>query len=332
MKPMKAENANNSNQRRINNRLIRFAILAGIGILGYYSYCFGLWGGNNLLLQYIFQCSCPVFSEEWRYPRQVDVIVSACRESWVDLSPSGRLLYVREKKLVFASNYLLDLQTMKRVNITDQPYSMFLTDELGLVESGLENYIIDRTTGKQISIQQFRYSRPDAQVNSDTNLDLLAESLRASKYVFLIEDQDIVVALVADFSTRPEHNFLAGRYDIPGYESDKVEEFLRGNHVSFQTVTSFPDEAVSPNGRFMARHEGIFLIETNQKIVEGVHLVLRGWTNGGRGVIYSPRYGGPCLIDTNFGFLDDSACFFEVPQPVLLLKVPEEYLSPTETP
>jgi len=318
------------------------AMLVGLPVLFYYGYCWGWWGRQSLLLQYLFQCNCPPASEETRYPDEVDVIVSACPQSRVRLSPSGRLLYVNEERSGIATTYLLNLQTMERIDVTNQPFPSFLTDDLWFVESGIDDYIIDRITGKQYPIQKFVYSRPDAEINGETNLTLLAESLRQAEHVFLIgASQDTVIALASDFRTYPEHNFLTNRFDIPDFN---MEQFLRENNIIYQTVIpDFPDEAVSRDGRFVARAEAIYLAETEQKIVEGYspsrfyraysrkYFAVRGWTYDNAGVIYS-KFLNPCLIETNFFILDAPGCFIEVSQPVLLLKVPEEYLLPTESP
>jgi hypothetical protein len=105
--------------------LPRIVLLLGLPLLFYYGYCWGLWGRGSLLLQYLFQCTCPPASEEARYPEEVDVIVPACRQSYVELSPSGRLLAVREEQAGLPSTYLLDLQSMGRTEITNQPFQFF---------------------------------------------------------------------------------------------------------------------------------------------------------------------------------------------------------------
>ena len=152
MKTLQAETHSTTKRRGFRFWISRFALVFGLGVLFYYGYCFGLWGRSSLLLQYLFQCSCPVTSEEARYPKQVDVIVPACRPARARLSPSGRFLYVREDKSGITTAYLLDLQTMKRIDVTNQLFSSFLTDELWFVESGLEYYITDPTTGMQYPI------------------------------------------------------------------------------------------------------------------------------------------------------------------------------------
>jgi len=300
--------------------------------LGYYGYCLGLWGRNSLLLQYLFQCKCSSFSEEWRYPKDVDVIVSACNVGWVDLSPSGNLLYVREKKMVFASNYLLNLKTGEKINITDQPYAQFLTDNLGFIESGLEDDIVDIKTGTKYPIQTFRYWDENAYKNGEPNLELLVSALHQAEQIFLTPNYSTVIVLMPNFLTNLNQGFTFNQSDFPNWGPRRVERFLQENNINFQNVTSFPEEAVSPDGRFIARREGIFLVETNQKIVDGVALWLRGWTNDGSGVVYSTHYGGPCLIPLYLPMADDTGCLVEVDRPVLLLKVPSEYLSPTRTP
>lgn len=238
---------------------------------------------------------------------------------------------MREKRFWFTSTYLLDLQTNEKItiNLPKGPF-YFLTDSLVYVSSG-DEYILDWTNEKQYPIRKFVYLHPEAYIDGKANLRLLAEALHEAKYVFLINDNDTVVALASNFPDSPDSNFLTGWFDIPGFDIDRVEQFLQENNIDYQSISkSFPSEVVSPDGRFMARHDGIYLVETNQKIVDAYPSRVRGWISDSRGVIYSSS--GPCLIQTNFGFLDDSICFFQVPQPVLKLKVPEEYLLPRETP
>jgi hypothetical protein len=99
----------------------------------------------------------------------------------------------------------------------------------------------------------------------------------------------------------------------------------------------------SLDGRFVASADGIFSLETGQKILEGYfarglfhpysgkNFSVRGWTYDSTGVIYS-KFLNPCLIEASFFLSDEPGCFFEVPQPLLKLKVPDEYITPTQTP
>jgi hypothetical protein len=147
---------------------------------------------------------------------------------------------------------------------------------------------------------------------------------------------------MSDFPTNMEQNFTFGRVDIPRGDSDRVEKFLRETGVIFQTILAdFPGEEVSQDGMFVARADGIYLVKTGKKIVEG-YFANRGWYNreyfgvlgwvyDGSGAIYK-RFQNPCLIPILLPFGDDYGCHIEVPQPVLKLNVPDEYLFPTQTP
>lgn len=320
---LRANITNSFRQRELEVAIISLFVILALPFLLKYGYCWGWWGRHSLLLQHYFQCQCPAASEEARYAEEVDVIVSACRESYVALSPSGRLLYVREKDF----NYLLDLQTSRRTDVSNQPYSTFLTDDVGFIEYP-KSYIVDLTTGKQYPIQQFRYSRPDAQVNGDTDLLLLVEHLQQAEQVFFIDDTDTVVALASDFRSNLKQNFIANRFDLTDFS---MEEFLQLNNITYRSITiRYPHEVLSPNGRLIARDNGIYLVETNQMIVKAPVSFVRGWTSDGRGVIYAVS--DRCLFQLALPMGDDSWCEIEVPQPVLLLNVPEEYLLSTQTP
>lgn len=306
-----------------------FTLLLVMPLLLYYGYCWGLWGRNSLLLQYLFQCSCPPASEEARYSEHIDVIIPACSQARVRLSPSGMLLHVREKESGIATAYLLNLQTMEKIDVSNLLFPSFLTDDLWFVGNGLDGYILDRITGMQYPIQKFVYSRSDAKINGETNLALLAESLRQAEYIFLIgPSQDTVIALTSDFRTNPERNFLTNRFDISDFN---MERFLQENNIIYRVILpDFPHEAISPDGKLIARDDGIYLVETGQIIAQAPPSLVRGWIWDSRGVIYSSN--GRCLMRRVLLFVDDVECAIVVPQPVLLLKMPDEYLTPTQMP
>jgi hypothetical protein len=324
-----------------------FILLLGSPILLYYGYCWGWWGRSSLLLQYLFQCNCPPASEEARYPDEVDVIVSACRYENSILSPSGRLLAVYEREPENASPYLLDLQTGEKIPppLPEKSGVSFLTDNLLYVSLSYdEKYVLDRTTGNQYTIREFRNLRPGTYIAGDANLTLLADALRESKYVFFREQNDSIVALDAGFPTTTENNFIIDRFGIPGENPDRTKQFLKEYNIVYQTIPlAFPEEVISPDRRFAARPDGIYLLETGQKIVEGYsatrfyrvyggkYFDLRGWTYDSKAVIYS-ELSEPCVIETGFFIFDDPYCFIKVPQPVIKLKVPEAYLQPSQSP
>jgi len=316
-----------------------FVLLLGFPLLFYYGHCLGLWGRRTPLLQYLFQCSCPAFSEEWRYPRRVDVIVPACRESWVELSPSRRLLSVREKNL---EPYILDLRTNEKILLPLPQNSGFdfLTDTLLFVSfSYEEHHVLDRATNTMYPILRFMYVYPGAYINARADPTILANALGQAKYVFFRDSDDTIIALDPDFPASVESNFFIERFAIRGENPNRPGQFLRENNIGYLTILpDLSDGAISPNGRFIARYDGIYVVETNQKIVDGYKFSwydrlysgqylshLRGWKYDNSGAIYS-QFIGPCLFEPPG--LDGPRCLVEVPQPVILLKVPEEYLAP----
>jgi hypothetical protein len=318
--------SNSSTQQADRILISGLVILLALPLL-YFGYCWGWWGQSSLFLQYLFQCNCPPASEEARYSSQVDVIVSACSHVNSRLLPSGDLLYVQEEKSGITSTYLLNIQTGGKIEGINQPFSSFLTDDLWFVKKGIEDYVVDRTTGMRYPIKIFRFWQDNSYANGKPNLKLLITALNQSKQVFFIPDDNIAIVLSENFQTNLEQNFTFGLSDIPEWDPNRVERFLLEHNISYQIVRSyFPHEVVSPNGKLIARDEGIYTLETNQMIVKAPPSFVRGWTSDGRSVIYSSS--GRCLMRRFELFADDIGCAIEVPQPVLLLKVTDEYLSP----
>jgi len=355
MKIIQTTTINDSLQQKFRFLIIRLVILVGVCGVAYFGYCFGLWGGRILLLQYLFQCNCPAISEEWRYPNEVDVIVPACRNIGTRISPSGRLLLVYERieDNGDLTTYALNLQTNNEIPLTLPIGDIyFLTDNLIyiFVEYGHNHeggeHIFDRTTNTMYPIQRFVYSHPGSYINGNADPVKLATALRQAKEVYFIDNStDTAVALMSDFYNHPEHSFFISTFDFP-YNGDlnRVEPFLLENNIAYQfTPANFPQELVSPDGRYIARRDGIYLIETNQKIVEGYtfspyyrsysgkYFSLRGWKYDSSGAIYS-QFIGPCLLEFGFPGTDGPGCFFDVAQPVILLRVPREYLALAEIP
>ncbi|MDP1614626.1 MAG: hypothetical protein Q8L68_02405 [Methylococcales bacterium] len=323
---------------------IRLGLLGiGITFIVYTGYCWGIWGKNSLMLQYLFQCGCPLNSAESRYPDRVDVIVSACpNNSIVRLSPSGRFLFLGKDELLSDGNYIINLHTGEKSNVSglSKGTVYFLNDEIMFhMFYGIDEYLLNLATGEQHPIQEFKGLRSDAYINGYANPNVLVESLQESENVFLVDD-DIIVALASDFNLSNKNNFFVDRFDISGDSLERVEEFLLANNILFTHIPDYPEylpEVVSPNGIFVAHDDGIYLAETKQKIVDGYpgyqsffvyngkYSSLYGWVYDSTGVIYANSF-GQCLIRFGLPFMDGSECLIKVPQPVLKLKVPQEYL------
>jgi hypothetical protein len=337
---MKTKNTHSFKLRNFRGWKSCFAIFLGMPLLTlliYFGYCWGMWGRQSLLLQYLFQCNCPPASEEARYPKEVDVVIPACRYARSILSPSGRLLYVIEQTSTFSSTYLLDLQTNEKTPFTiGEGSNYFLTDDLLFLSleyghDGYEggDYILDRTTGKQYPIQLFISLRKDAYVNDELNLEVLVLELRNAQDVFVI-DNDIIVALKSNFESSPERNFYV-RASALGYDPDRAERFLQQNGIDYHFVPGLvQEEAVSPDGRFIAREDGIYLAGSGEIVqaytVRGIteeHSSIKGWTSDSSGAIYY-------IFDNCLFRLSSWYCSISVPQPLIKLKVPDGYLLSNE--
>lgn len=322
---MQTKSTNAFKQRGLQNWISCFTLLLGLTFLLYFSYCWGLWGRSSLLLQHYFQCKCPSASEKARYPKEAEILFSACRYNNVDLSPSGHFLLVREDNSGDMT-YLLDIETMQKT--PTQSISSFLTDEVAFIEDGLEDILIDLFTGKQYPIQSFRYLQTDGNITGKLDLELLVRTLQRAEEVYLTESSHTVVVLMSEFPTNMGKNFTFGNSDIPGGDSERVEQFLILNNIKYKAVPkSYPGATVSPDNRFIARDDGIYIVRNNQKIIEGApRLFVRGWASDGSGAIYTSYFLEPCLFRLSIPIVgDDSRCEIRVAQPVIKLNVPEEY-------
>lgn len=346
-KVSQAETSYTTKQRRNRVWLTRLALLIVLGFVFYFGYCWGLWGRKSLLLQYLFQCGCPAASAEARYPEEVDVVVPACRYVSSILSPSGRLLYIQEKNGSSNSTYLLYLQTNEKTSfLIPDGSNHFLTDNL-IFHSfyGNDEYVLDISTGMKYPVQNAAHIQPNIYSMGDIEPKLLLEALAKVDHIFLIDEVfQPVIAISQNARSQPEVIFTFNVLDFPGDESSRVKQFLDESNIVYNFVpASFPREVTSPNGKFIAREDGIYLANTNQKIVEGYssssyyriysgkYYSVRGWTYDSSGAIYS-KFLEPCLLETRFFILDSPACFVQVPQPLLKLKVPDEYLLSALTP
>lgn len=317
-----------------------FLMVAGSLIVLYAGYCWGVLGRNNLLFQYFFQCKCPANSEQTRYPNNVEVIVSACQYYLSISSPSGRLLYVKENPSI-NSEYLLNLQTWEKTPIVlEKGSNYFLTDDL-IFHSfyGDNEYILEISSSIKYPVLDAVDLQPSIYSMGNADTYLLSEMLSQSDQVFLIDDVfQPVVALTSDFRHHPENTFTFNIFDLSGDESNQVEQFLKVNKIDYYYVPNmFPHELISPNGEFIAREDGIYLFATGEKIVEGYspsgyyrsysgqYFSIRGWLHDNSGVLYS-AFLEPCLLETNFLIFEYPGCFIKVDQPLIKLKVPQEYL------
>jgi len=295
--------------------------LLALGLL-YWGWCWGWWGRGNLILQYLLQCNCPRASEATRYPDRTEVVISACEDASVKVSPGGRLIDVLGNP-----RYFLNLETGERIESPTALGYGFLTDSLLLVNPrGREPYLLDLNTGAQSRVAVIR--RGTLPMLDDGTIDPAAilPLLRQAEQVYIISDFVVLVG-VDSGNYLVQENILAGHTR----DGELAQQFLEENNISYVTVgrPSAYDGIPSHTGTFLSRLDGIHLISTGQRIVESYRLgsqgyfIPFGWVYDDRGVIL--RSGSVYLLDLRVIYLYH---YMPVPQPVLLLKVPEEYLPP----
>lgn len=299
----------------------------GLGAL-YWGYCWG-WLGQNRLLQLLFQCNCSAASEEARYPESVDVLFPACSDPWiVSSSPSGRyaLVSLRDSSRHI---YLYDQETGK---LTPNPFPgvvYFLNDKVALFiehftnAAEQDNYYIYDIGGKRlIQLNKIQMTRNYSVIDPDE-----LEVFRTTNDIYFIAG--LAIVLTPDFVQHPEANFVLGRF---AETSDRLIRNILSDHginlpdnSALDTLHGF----VSHNGLFKYNFGNINLVARNLTLREGY----KGYSFYGQWWAYEDR--GVVLASTQTiyligeeGTLFINPKFFPIPQPILLLKVPKDYLSP----
>jgi hypothetical protein len=317
-------------QRGTRIGLMCLVVFSTLPFLLYFGYCWGWWGRDSLLLQYYFQCKCPSGSEKARYPKEVEILVSPCNLRYVKLSPGGRFLYLDEDRDGRTS--LLDLETGQQTPIPE--ITDFMTDNMAfkmhINGGGSEDvFVIDIATGQQYPIRYFRDLQPNAYRDGQLNRQMLIDTLQQAQEIYMVNFENSIIVLMSKFPTNTEKNFLLDRGDLDG-DALKVplKKFLADNSIHYTVLTGvFLTQTVSPDGRFIARDDGIYLVATGQKIVAGLpRLLVMGWVSDGSGAIYT-AWDEPCWPGFSISGIF-SACEIRVTQPVIKLKVPVSYKRP----
>ena len=298
----------------------------------YWAYCWGWWGQGNKILQYVFQCQCPTESEEARYPENIDVLFSACDEPGsVRLSPSGRYWQIA----LNGKRYFYDYQTgqLRPDFLPGKAY--FLTDEyIAQLNSNGSLHFKDYTaylynfSGERLL--QFNL----LQINHDLSLDTTTiNALRAASNVYVFQNWAVVLA--KDTLQNPTANYVLGAPDNRSLSIEEIEKVLQEYEFDYEIPS--PNIA-SHNGLMQSDHRrGIVLTATGQTIVPNYqpannpyHLSITAdqWVYDDRGTLWynsSTPYlfpAGPGPIVFQFGP--------KLTQPILLLKIPLDYLTPQQ--
>jgi len=265
--------------------------------------------------------------ERVRY-RPFTVLASACTQpEAIDLSPSGRFLII-EKDIPQKRIQRIDL-------VTGQ------TDVLPLEAGGISG--IYQLDDHRLFIR-FTYGAGYAllDLNNNTRIDLpsvaiidleadVLRTLRQAEEIWVLQIETL--ALAPDYHQHPDQNIVVYAFDQVMQE--RINQQLEAAGIAYRqrprpyTTGPVADAAFAQNGRFWADAQGIALAGTRERLIsvrlptiaqpDQFHLL--GWTPDNRAVVYAA--GTPYLFEEH-GMLFN-AQYFPIPQPILLVEVPEEY-------
>jgi|GEM_PF-2685477 len=301
-----------------------FGLIIFISITGF-AWCYGLWGRDIVFLQYLFQCRCPQHSETFRYPDRVEVVIPACKlsKSSLRVSPDGYWVDVDSK-------YILDLNTGKKITLPNS--DGFITISQGLVllnplEYEPEVYDVYNHTRYKVDRLDNLPKTDDDRIDPIAVLSLL----HTAQKIFVLSE--IILIKVDD-----TQYYIVRERELTGHSRDGrlARDFLNANQIRYEfSVDYLSDELPSHNRVFIEKPDGIYLVATNERIAENYQFLNSsypaspiGWQHDDQGVFVHDRT--VWVIDYQLpNFLLGGWRLFQVPQPLLLLKVPPEYLPPT---
>ncbi len=296
------------------------------------------------------------FCRSWFRLPNTEVVVSACEDMTVkDSEPSGQMLWIRElgnEEEYLLNQYFLDLRTGERKPVPAIIYEHFeakyfrgklLTPDLVWLEGSYHqpddvdykpHFILDLRDGNRYPLLDLTWHFSNKRLeNGELHPDLLAYFLNAEQ-VFISREENRVIALASDFHQYPERNVIFSQYSLGSNSLDAkngelLEQLMTELGVDYQIldVSLYYAGIPSPSGNFVVRNDAIYLADGDIPILEkergGFGGYFKGWyyDDSGIVVIRPTRYlfSGPL-------FEDGSVRILKIPQPVLKLRLPEEYL------
>ncbi|MEM8531809.1 MAG: hypothetical protein AAGF95_13255 [Chloroflexota bacterium] len=315
----------------------RTLLSLGVGALllsGLYTgYCWGGVGRNVLPLQYLLQCQCPTASEAIRY-RHFTVLAPACQAPEVHtMSPSGRTLVVethQHRQQVIRIDLQQQQQTLLPFDINTLHQVYAIDDYRFFVRLGwrADYQVYDLQTATTTPVDWVFADEQDARVQ---------RILHQAKEVWVFEYETL--ALANQYQQAIDENVVL--YTVGLARQAQVNEQLTVDGIDYEILTppyqtgALRDTRYSPDGRFYTHEDGIYDATTNERLlntdlpvfddVEGYRAV--GWIANQRGVVYTAATA--YVVDNHYDLLF-SYTWFPVPQPVLLLELPEEFWTELE--
>jgi hypothetical protein len=267
-------------------------------------------------------------------PPNTEVLVSACKRPGAIGVPGGKVLFVREG--LTNKMYLLDLRTGEKRDAPDDPllldHGIFLSSELVWLEGSLvgpdnpdyrPHYILDLTDGKRYELLDLEWL-PLKDGKFDPQYYTFFQS---AEQVFIDHTNARLIALAPNFRQHPEENvtvhglalihglsFNEERYDASRNFMEQLMKDLKINYEVVDFSLRYTD-VPSPTGKYIVRHDGIYLSGTNTLVVSREWYFM-GWYYDESGAVI--HEGTTFLYHAPFG----GGVGFPVPHPILKLRLP----------
>lgn len=343
-------NAENLPSSRVNNNRPKSQVsgcLKAIGLIiiliivlpyvSRFGYCRGWWLKSSPWAYYWWACNCSPEFEQSLYPNNIEIVVSACSDPWeATLSFDGRYMIVGLG--LAAKSTLLDFVTgQKREWLYRSPSPTdveFWTDRLVRVLdfNQKKNLLIDVTDVSIINLTTFTATQKDQQLVIPS--EAIQVFKKADNVVVREGLTDLVLALDPNPKQNPGKNYALF---YPEDSQKQLEVLLSANGIDYQILklcSQAESSCTSHNGRLVATNRAIFSsegqlltqIQGNPSFNWGIMLI--GWAHDDSGVYL--RFNPASYIIDGGGFVFPN--LYRLPQPIIKLKVPEEYRSPGPTP
>lgn len=333
-------------------------ILVAIPFLVWLGFCQGWWLQQNLWAHYWWQCQCGPEFEQSLYPDNVEIIVSACRDPRsAVISPDGRYMVVKLRDTSEEPEFiLLDL-----VNGQEKPFPYlpayarademgFWTDTLFLAQEENSYLKIKDETNRLVQEYDNDFKLVDVTNDKILNLTVLkdfSEALEAfqgaDRVLVRLGDsgwstEPAALALAVDPTDKFAENYVLTYPKRRTFPESQLK-FFSENNINYEisdpcwVPASREKECVSHNSYFVVKYDEICtiggqpitsLIKKYRPLSTGVYGI--GWSHNDDG--FYMRLGRRYIIES--GWI--TPAYFPIPQPIVKLKVPEDYLQPTPSP
>lgn len=268
-------------------------------------------------------------------PPDTEVLVSACKSPGARGIPGGEAVFIYEGRTDDA--YLLDLRTGEKRKVPVDPHllidGVFLSPQWVWLEGSRTkpespnyrpDYIVDLKDGKRYEVIDLTwYPRSEGEFDPK-----YYEYFQSADEVFIHHGKNILIALSSDLNENK--NFILSQSILIVHNEDYkmgelLERLLKDLSVNYEIVdfSLFDTDVPSPKNKYIARLDGIYLVETNQEVADGMINYFKGWYYDESGVIVE-GYGYYLFT------LPGTTSVFHISSPVLKLNLSPE--TPTGTP